>query len=90
MNDQKPQDTAAPMSAASVLSAGLDRLGKQAWTRSTIEEVISTLWMIASIISFGFNFDAMGWFCAIKAASDMCESIWFGWREAIADKRSNA
>ncbi len=90
MNDEKLQYSATPTSAASGLSVGLERLGKQAWTRSTIEEVIAALWMIASIISFGFNFDAMGWFCAIKAASDMCESIWFGWREAIADKRSNA
>ena len=67
----------------------MENQGKEAWTRSTVEEVIAALWMIAAIISFGFSFDAMGWFCSIKAASDMGEAIWFGWREAIADKRSN-
>lgn len=90
MNDEKHHDSAAPMSAASGLRAGLERIDKQAWTRSTTEEVIAALWMIASIISFGFQFDAMGWFCAIKSASDMCASIWLGWNEAIANKRSNA
>jgi len=90
MNDEKHHDSAAPRIAASGLRAGVERLGKQAWTRSTTEEVISALWMIASIISFGFQFDAMGWFCAIKSASDMCASIWLGWNEAIANKRSNA
>ena len=67
----------------------MENQGKEAWTRSTVEEVIAALWMIAAIISFGFSFDAMGWFCSIKAASDMGEAIWFGWREAIADKPSN-
>lgn len=87
MTIEKPQDSAATTGAASELSAGLERLGKQAWTRSIVEEVISVLWLIASIISFGFNFDAMGWVLAIKATSDMCASIWFGWRESVADKR---
>jgi tryptophanyl-tRNA synthetase len=86
-NNEKPQDTATPTSAASWLSAGLDRLGKRAWTRSTVEEVISALWMIAAITSFGFNFDAIGWILAIKSISDMCASIWFGWRESVASKR---
>jgi hypothetical protein len=87
LNGKKPQDSATPTSAASGLSDGLERLGKRAWTRSIVEEVISALWMIAAITSFGFNFDAIGWILAIKATSDMCASIWFWWRESVASKR---
>lgn len=89
MNEKKPQDTATPTSAASGLSAVLDRLDQKDWTRSTVEEVISALWVIAAVVSFGFNFYVVGWIFAVKATSDMFTSILFSWREAIAaDKRS--
>lgn len=31
--------------------------------------------MISSILSFGFDFDIVGWICAIKAGADMVVSI---------------
>lgn len=73
----------------SVLTARLERLGKKAWTRSLSEEVISVLWIIAAILSFGFNFDTMGWVCTIKALMDTLTALWFALREAINDRRSN-
>jgi hypothetical protein len=61
----------------------------KAWTRSTEEEIIAALWMIAAITSFGFGFDAFGWICSIKAAFDFGAAIWFGLLEAIAGKRAS-
>lgn len=71
------------------LTVRLERLGKKAWTRSLSEEVISVLWIIAAILSFGFHFDTMGWACTIKALMDTLTALWFALREAIDDKRSN-
>ncbi|MDD5688498.1 MAG: hypothetical protein PHE88_11785 [Elusimicrobia bacterium] len=69
------------------LTVRLERLGKKAWTRSMSEEVISVLWIIAAILSFGFHFNTMGWVCAIKALMDTLTAIWFALREAIDNKR---
>ena len=76
-------------SGASLFSVGLECLGKKAWTRSMSEEVISVLWIIAAILSFGFHFDMMGWACTIKALIDTLAALWFAFREAIDDKRPN-
>lgn len=68
----------------------LDR--NKAWTRSLSEEIISVLWIIAAILSFGFHFDAMGWICSIKAAVDTLCALWCAFREARdarADIHSN-
>lgn len=72
------------------LSGKLERLGKKAWTRSLSEEVLSVLWIIAAILSFGFHFDTMGWVCTVKALMDTLTALWFALREAIDDRRYNA
>lgn len=59
------------------------------WSRSLIEEVIGCLWLITAVLAFGFGFDALGWFCAIKAATDQCMAIFYTVKEIKAEEKAS-
>lgn len=42
---------------------------------SKIEEIIAVLWLIAGLVAFNVEFDAVGWFCIFKSAMDTLCSI---------------
>ena len=45
------------------------------------EEVVSVLWIIASLLAFMAGYDAWGWIFAIKAALDTACAVYFGIKE---------
>ena len=47
------------------------------------EEIISALWIIASLISFGNDFTTWGWIFAIKGGMDVAISIWYAGKDAL-------
>lgn len=50
-------------------------------SKSRAEEIISALWGLCAITSFGFGFSVWGWIFTIKAAIDVCCSIYFAVKE---------
>ena len=62
--------------------------GGHVWTRSLVEEIIGCLWLIASVLAFGFDFRTLGWMLAIKAAMDMGVAIRFAVKEVTAEKKA--
>jgi hypothetical protein len=36
------------------------------WSRSTVNEVITCLWIIAALIAFRSDFEALGWVIVVK------------------------
>ena len=45
------------------------------------EEIIGTLWLIASILCFGFGYTFWGWALLAKAMFDQVASVFIGARE---------
>jgi hypothetical protein len=64
--------------------------GRIRMTISRQEEIIATLWIIASVIAFGHGFKVWGWIFAIKGGTDTLCSIYFGIQEVIIKKRQSA
>lgn len=59
-----------------------------AWSRSTAEEVIAALWMIAAILCFGFDFLFVGWVLATKALIDVVGATILSVKEALDELRA--
>ncbi len=51
------------------------------------EEIISVLWIIASLIAFGNGYTGWGWAFAVKAVLDTFTAIYFAIQELIIEWR---
>lgn len=61
--------------------ANQEKGGKEEMKISRQEEIIGVLWIIASILAFGFHFNFFGWIFCIKGLIDMGYSISFALKE---------
>lgn len=55
-------------------------------SRSNVEEIIGTLWLIAAILAFANGYRVWGYLFAIKAAFDQGCSIYFAIIKHIKDR----
>ncbi|MDE2100945.1 MAG: hypothetical protein KGL39_27105 [Patescibacteria group bacterium] len=56
------------------------------WTRSLIEEIISALWFIVSILAYSVGFHVVAVLFAIKAVMDTIISIGLAIKETLDEK----
>ena len=50
-------------------------------SKSMQEEINAAIWMIASIMCFGFGFNKTGWILAVKVFFDLVAVLWFSGKE---------
>ena len=79
----EPEDVGR-VASNDLLEGRMDRLGQMAWSRSITEELLFLLYSIATILSFGFGFDIVGWIFIIKTGTTLYAAIFFAIKEAKA------
>lgn len=52
------------------------------------EEIIGTLWIIAAVLAFGFDYPSWGWIFAAKGASDTVAAFFAAFRGHRHEKGS--
>jgi hypothetical protein len=55
-------------------------------SQSNIEEIISGIWALCAVCSFGFGFTTWGWIFGATAAVDTVIALWFAHKETLQKK----
>jgi hypothetical protein len=68
--------------------SGKDNSYREEEMRKSIEEeIVAALWIIAALLSFGFDFKGWGWVFAIKGVGDVLCSILYAIEGALNRRR---